>query len=72
MVEQDLMSIELVAPGNLFPNAIRKQTDITCKAQTSLVGQSQKTHKLHLGQGLVLKNRAILDDRTGSMVDRVG
>jgi hypothetical protein len=58
MVEQDLMSIELVAPGNLFPNAIRKQTDITCKAQTSL-GQSQKTHKLHLGQGLALKNRAL-------------
>jgi hypothetical protein len=55
--------------GSIFPNAIRKQTYITCKAITSL-GQSQKTHKLHLGGGLlVLKNGAmLLDGKTGSRV----
>jgi hypothetical protein len=61
--EQNISSIELVKLPPLYQNALRKQIYITCKAQTSL-GQSEKTHKLHLcwvRQGLVLKNRAILD-----------
>jgi hypothetical protein len=57
---------------SLVPNAIRKQTYITCKVQSSL-GNSGKTHKQPLDHGLVvLKNRTILDGRTGYIVDRVG
>jgi hypothetical protein len=43
--EEDLMLIELVAPGSVFPNIIRKQIQVSCKAQINL-GQSQKTRKL--------------------------
>jgi hypothetical protein len=48
MDEQDLWLIELVKPLPDFPNLIKKQIYITCKAQTGL-GQSQKTHMLYLG-----------------------
>ena len=88
MVEKDLLSIELVALCAVFPNAIRKQVYITCKAQTNwwqqvkfhklhlglercLAMEQLKSHKLHLVLGLVLKNRAILDGRKGSIVNRV-
>ena len=59
MLEYHLMSIELVVLDPVIPNAIIKQTNMTCKAQTNS-WQQLKPHKLHLGLCLVLQPQAIL------------
>jgi hypothetical protein len=69
--EQDLRSIALVKLCKLYQKAIRKRNCITCKAPTSLGRQSQKDSTLQLGWGLVvLKNGALMDGWSGSMVTR--
>jgi hypothetical protein len=57
MDEQNLWSMELVKQLPNFPNAIKNQIYITCKAQNGL-GKSQKNYTW-VCLGLVLKNRAI-------------
>ena len=41
MVEHDIMSIELVALGSVIPNALIKQTYMTCKAPAKSWHQNQ-------------------------------
>ena len=71
LVEQKIMSIELVALDPVIPNVIIKQTDITCKAPTKS-WQQLKSQKLYLCKCIVLMNIAIWDVRTRYHVNRVG
>jgi hypothetical protein len=50
--EEEILWMDLLHPGPLVLNPIRKQVAAACKSKTSL-GQSLKTHKLYLGIHLV-------------------
>jgi hypothetical protein len=68
-----MQRLETVCGRTTFPKGKYKAIDLTCKAQTSW-GQSPKTRRIHLGQGqvwIILKNREILDGRTGYIVNIV-
>ena len=63
MVEQDILSIELVALRPVIPNAIIKQTHMTYKAQSNS-WQQVKSQKLYFSKCIILLNIAIWDVRT--------